>query len=280
MNEERNIADSLAEHLPKPQILAKSEISDFDVIEHVALPKGFTLVDIDNEKYEANPRRAKGTATLSTAESFIDYVKRYQGDDTVVWCNFDPQTFTLSFQAVFDDHQKDLAGWRGHRAKFTPATSAEWRAWKAMDTKPMKQLEFAEFIERNSKDIAPAEGFPTDLAMLKMATELELNGEKRIKSIVRIQGGGTRLDYVNDDDANTIEAMQAFNRFQIGIPVFWSGLGYLLVSSLKYRQNGAAVNFTYELNRADVVHERAAKDVITTVQAGIGETPMLMGAFD
>ena len=59
-----------------------------------------------------------------------------------------------------------------------------------------------------------------------------------------------------------------------------SGLGYLLVASLKYRQDGGAVKFTYEMNRADVVHERAAKDVITTVQAGIGETPMLMGAFD
>lgn len=44
--------------------------------------------------------------------------------------------------------------------------------------------------------------------------------------------------------------------------------------------DGGAVKFTYEMNRADVVHERAAKDVITTVQAGIGETPMLMGAFD
>lgn len=280
MNEERNIADSLAEHLPKPQVIGATSISVVDTVQHVAIPKGFTLADIDVEKYLQNPRRAKGTAILNTAESFIDYVKRYQDSGTVVWCNFDPQTFTLAFQAVFDDHQKSLAGWRGHRAKFTPATSAEWRAWKAMDLKPMKQLEFAEFIERNSKDIAPADGFPTDLAMLKMATELEINGEKRIKSIVRIQGGGTRLDYVNDDDANTIEAMQAFNRFQIGIPVFWSGLGYLLVASLKYRQNGAAVNFTYELNRADVVHERAAKDVITTVQAGIGETPMLMGAFD
>lgn len=280
MNEERNIADSLAEHLPKPQVIGATSISVVDTVQHVAIPKGFTLADIDVEKYLQNPRRAKGTAILNTAESFIDYVKRYQDSGTVVWCNFDPQTFTLAFQAVFDDHQKSLAGWRGHRAKFTPATSAEWRAWKAMDLKPMKQLEFAEFIERNSKDIAPAEGFPTDLAMLKMATELELNGEKRIKSIVRIQGGGTRLDYVNDDDANTIEAMQAFNRFQIGIPVFWSGLGYLLVASLRYRQNEKSVNFTYELNRADVVHERAAKDVITTVQAGIGETQMLMGAFD
>ena len=142
---------------------------------------------------------------------------------------------------------------------------------------PMSQLEFAEYIERHDQDIAHQEGYPTSLQMLQLATEFSANSDKRIKSIVRLQGGGVRMDYVDDADDQTLTTMKAFEKFQVGIPVFWSGAAFRIDALLKYRQASDKVTFWYELIRHDVRHEAAAKDLIEQVRNGIGGIPLLMG---
>lgn len=275
-----NIADSLAQLLPKPQPMATLSPPRGSQITVTAMPPGWTAHVSDNEKLDNTPRRTRGTAQLAEPASFIEYVKRHNNPNTVAWCNFDPQLFTLAFCAVFDDHALAAPGWRTHRAEFTPEHSAEWKVWKEKNGKAMAQMEFAEFLERNADDInAEGEGMPTSLDMLKMATEFELNGERRVKSIVRLQGGNVRFDYVDDDHPDTLATMRAFEKFQIGIPVFWAGLGYRITARLKYRNNAGKLSFWYELIRPDLVHQTAARQTIEAVRAGIEGVPLLMGKF-
>lgn len=282
--EGRNIADALAEHLPKAAVIAEYEPQLGGEVLQVAVPKWFELKEVDTEKLLPAPRRTTGIAKFDQATSFIAYVNRHASANTIVWCRFNPQTYSLSFTAVFDEHGNGSPGWRSHRAQYVPDTSAEWKVWKAQDRSAMGQLAFAEFIETNSKDIYGEAGYPSDLQMLAMATDLELRSDKAIKSVVRIQGGGTRLDYVDDESAQTLEQMKAFDRFQLALPVFWGGEAYRLIARLKYRQQGAKVNFTYELQRPDTVHEDAAKSLIGQVADGISgegiKVPLMMGAFD
>lgn len=276
---ERNLADSLAELLPDAKLLHEGTGTDpVDQVLHFALPKAFALHTIDNEKLLPNPRRATGIAKLSTAESFVDYVQRHADSNTVVWCNFNPQSYTLGFRAVVDDHANGIPGWREHGAVYVPELSAEWKTWKASDEKQQSQVEFAAFLERNADDINADGGFPSSLDMLRMATEFEANGEKRVKSIVRLQGGGMNLTYVDDNDEATITQMKAFEKFQIGVPVFFDGLGYRLQARLRYRQS-QGVKFWYELIRPDRAHETAARALIAQVRGAIGEVPLLMGTF-
>lgn len=275
-----NIAQTLARELPKPQQLLSQKIADLastDSIAQLALPSGFKLEAIDLEKLLPNPRRTSAVGTLSDCDSFLAYIKRFQQDRTVVWCDFNPQSYLLSFTCVIDEHAANAAGWRAHKAVFTPAMSAEWGTWTSNNKQPKEQVEFAEYIERHEPDIAAQEGYPTSLQMLQMATEFEANSEKRFKSVVRLQGGGVRMDYVDDEDANTLAQMKVFEKFQIGIPVFWASEGYRIDARLKYRQAQGKLKFWYELIRPDRVHEAAAKDLIERVRAGIGELPLLMG---
>lgn len=279
----RNIADALADVLPVADVLFVDTPSAEDrhgSVTHVALPKGFTVQAIDNERLLAHPRCTQATALLSDAESFIAYVNRHAGAESVVWCSFDPQTFNLGFVAVIDEHAKALPGWRKHKAGYTPTMSAEWKTWSGNNgkDKAKDQITFAEFLERNESDITSVPGYPTSADMMKMATEFEANGQKNVKSLVRLQGGGVRIDYVDDDTAATVTHMRTFEKFAVGLQVFWAGPGYRIDARLKYRHNAGKVHFWYELIRPDRVHEAAAKELIERVRAGIGATPLLMGA--
>lgn len=278
----KNIAETLAEVLPEAKVVheATTDIAGLSIT-HVAVPKSSELkeVRIDLEALLPNPRRTKAHAVFSAAESFLAYVKRHATAGSAVWCEFDPQTFALDFTAVFDEHEKGKAGWRAHKASLVPDMAAEWKAWKSQNTKSMPQVAFAEWIQEHEDDITSnANGLPTSLQMHAMATDFVANEERVLKSSVKLQSGGVRLTYIADPDAGTTETMQMFERFAIGIPVFHGGAAWAITARLKYRISAGKVSFHYELVRPDRVHDGAAKELIATIIAGLGDVPMFMGA--
>jgi uncharacterized protein YfdQ (DUF2303 family) len=129
----------------------------------------------------------------------------------------------------------------------------------------------------NKDDINAAEGLPTSLQMLEMATNFVHNEDRKLSSAVKLQSGGVRLTYIADADAGTTQEMKVFERFAIGLPVFHAGQAWGMQARLKYRSREGKVTFTYELDRADRVHEEAAKSLIETVRGGLGTVPMFMG---
>ena len=282
MNEpiQKNLADSLAALLPDARIVYPGTPAVGDIL-HMAIPKTFDLKQIDTEQLLPNPRRVNGAAKFADADSFLAYVNRYaDSETTVAWCDFNPQTFHLSFAAVIDDHAKDLPGWRGHKAAFIPDLSAEWKAWKGKDREAMSQVTFAEWIQDHEADInSQREDMPTSIQMLKMATEFQAHEEHSLKSAVRLQSGGVRLQYIADDDNATVEEMKLYEKFALGLPVFHGCDAWAIVARLKYRNAGGRLSFFYELQRADKVHESAAKDLITKVREGLGAVPLFMGSY-
>ena len=92
----------------------------------------------------------------------------------------------------------------------------------------------------------------------------------------------SNLTYVADADKGTLEQMKVFEKFSIGIPVFWAGPAFRIDARLKYRlgtaQAAGKVSFFYELIRHYRVHEAAAKELISAVRDGIGAVPLLMGS--
>lgn len=285
-----NLAATLARVLPKPETAHKQKFFTIDgdgEVAHVALPPGWKLQAIDNESLLHGPRRASMQATFDTVESFIAYVNHHAPSHAgaTVWCRFAPKDGKLTFEAVLDEYEVAATRWRGHKATFSPRHSLEWTTWNSHDKQTKEQVAFAEFIEANERDIAAGEKLPSSLDMLKMATEFEAHAEKRLKSVVRLQGGGVRLDYVNTDNDQTIEHMKLFEKFQIAVPVFWTmpAVGvpvdaYPVLARLKYRQAAGSVKFWYELIRPDLVYQTAAMSLIEQVRAGIGAVPLRMGA--
>jgi uncharacterized protein YfdQ (DUF2303 family) len=150
--------------------------------------------------------------------------------------------------------------------------------WAGSNKRAFSQAEFAEFIDNNLKDITSGEqsALPTGSQMFEMALSFETKQDMRFKSAIRLQNGGVQMQFAQDDDQQTIEKMQMFDRFAIGIPVFWGGEGYIMEARLRYRARDAKLTFWYELVRQDKTLEAATKTIIAAIREKTGR-PFFFG---
>lgn len=255
------------------------EIGGEKHIRRVALPPGWELSEHDDEKLLPAPARKKGTVRLDEQVSFIDYINRHKIDNlTTIYCQADYRASKIDFSCIINDHQgtQDGQQWRDHIALYAPVFSEEWKRWSGGNKQQHTQAEFAAFIEENLEDIATVEGMPSGIDLLRMATEFEANQDKRFKSLIRLQNGGVQFNLVEDDDAQTLQKMQMFEKIAIGIPVFWNGDAYRIDARLRYRVNQGVLKFWYELIRPDKKIEDATKTMIDKIKAETG-VPLYFG---
>ena len=268
--ETENIAQTIAKEVKAPsQIINKDETAIV-----YALPPGWSTKDYNFEYLLKTPRRKTAKIKLNDTESFIEYVVT-QGDEEHcnIYCKADFESGGIAFLAVLNDHSSNINGqmWRDHTALYTPEKSVEWKRWAANDKKQMNQLEFATFIEDNLDDIAPVDGMPSRADLLEMILKFEANQDSRLKQHVRLQSGGIELNFVNNDDEQTIQRMKMFEKISIGIPVFDNEKNnYRIDARLRYRTREGKLTFWYELIRADKVFKAAAQNMISEIKTGTG----------
>ncbi|WP_455275108.1 DUF2303 family protein [Ralstonia thomasii] len=278
MDQNQNLAETLAKEMKAPVEVAAVENMP---VRRVALPPGWTLQQLEHEAHLPAPLRKRAKVRTLDTDSFIDYVKRHGSlTDSTIWGNADYQAGKVGFVAIINDHGEDenKPQWRDHLVHFSPEFSEEWRRWFGQNRKAMSQAEFAGFIEENLKDIASPDGaaLPTGAQMLEMALSFEANQDMRFKSAIRLSNGGVQMSFVQDDDDQTLAKMQLFERFAIGIPVFWNGDAYRIDARLRYRARDGKVGFWYELIRQDKTLEAATVTLINTIREKTG-TPFFFG---
>jgi uncharacterized protein YfdQ (DUF2303 family) len=270
-----NIAETLAREMKKP---VEFETGDA-ALRGFALPPGWTYKEIDDEKLMSRPRRKKAKISTNDADSFTDYIKRHGSlADSTIWCQADYSAGKVKFMAILNDHgeTETASAWRDHTASFAPEYSEEWKRWNAKNKQPFSQAEFAAFIEENLKDVAALENRPSGGAMLEMALSFEANQDMRFKSAIRLQSGGVQMNFVQSDDDQTIAKMQMFDRFSLGMPVFWNGDAYQLDARLRYRVRDGRLTFWFELIRQDKVLEAATNTIIEKIRDKTGN-PFFFG---
>jgi uncharacterized protein YfdQ (DUF2303 family) len=234
-NTAKNLAETLATELKQPIEIASNTAT---ALRRVALPPGWRLDEHNDECSLPAPLRKTAVVRVRDSESFIEYVKRHGSlTDCTIWCLANYVEGKVNFQAIINDNGADPAAsaWRDHKALFTPEFSEEWRRWTGLNKKQMTQTEFAAFLEDNLKDVASPDGsgLPSGSAMLEMAIAFEATQDMRFKSAIRLSNGGVNLSFVQDDDAQTLQKMAVFERFAIGIPVFWNGDPYQVDARLR-----------------------------------------------
>jgi uncharacterized protein YfdQ (DUF2303 family) len=260
-----NIAETLARELKVPEVLYDDQAGH----QEFALPPGWKRESIDNDKLRTQPRRKIARLSLTETDSFIAYVTNHSADShTTLWCAVDYLAGLLDFVAIINDHGSSQleAHWRDHRASYKPEKSEEWKRWSQKNKNNFSQTEFAVFLEDNLKDIIGGTDLPSGAQMLEMALGFEARQDMRFKSALRLQSGSVRLEYISDEDKNTVDAMSLFERFQIAIPVFRSDVArYPITARLRYRVKDGKLVFWYELIRADLIVEQAARAIVEQI---------------
>lgn len=91
------------------------------------------------DEWRERPERMRGTTRLDTAQSLIDHAKRFRNDQSVLFCNADPQKPTIRAIYNFDDAVDGgvepagpaQPGWNDHVGFYPMPLSEEWRVWSA-----------------------------------------------------------------------------------------------------------------------------------------------------
>lgn len=261
---QNNLAETLARELKKPFELASQEDAS---VRRIALPPGWSIQEIDDEELQPAPRRKVAAVRLEDTGSMIRYLQLHRSGGTTLWVSSDYPLGKLEISAILNDHGGSEYGqdWRDHRAYYGPAFSEEWKQWKSNEKRPMGQAEFASFLEDNLADIVGGDQLPSGADMLKMAIDFEAKQDLRFKSAIRLQSGGVDLAFVDQEDSGTLEKMKLFDRFAIGIAVFWGDAAYRIEARLRYRVKEGKLSFWYQLIRADKVIEAAALAIVEKI---------------
>jgi uncharacterized protein YfdQ (DUF2303 family) len=225
------------------------------------------LVDI--REYEANPRLAK-TANRSVRDtrSFLSYLGKHVLRETEVYADLQNSRIV----AIIDAHQGADApsGRNQHRLALDLVHTPEWKTWVEMDGKPMKQADFAEFIEANHVDVVGNDG----VTLLEVAQDLQGATSVEWQAGQRLANGEVKLTYketvqarVGNRDDVTIPS-----KFEIAVKPYLGSARYRVGVSFRYRIKGNEVTMSYHLDRPHVTLESAFDDMVRELQAGLPAT--------
>lgn len=132
------------------------------------------------DAYRTRPERRKGTATLTTLDSFADHARRFMDSDSAIFVCDNPQA--PKFEAVLNYHEAmnpvqpeakalpmkagdppvmviatlgatALPRFGDHRGVYAPEFSDEWKLWTKNNGTPLDQASFGRLIERGARCI-------------------------------------------------------------------------------------------------------------------------------
>lgn len=242
-----------------------------------------------------NPRFRRGTATLTSLDSFIAHVNRFGDADSVVFACDDRDAPKLT--AVLDYHRADTLGdgdeaVRGeyrhgkHRSVFAFPLSDEWKAWNKANAKVMKMAEFALFLEDRIGDIALAgDDLPEELgkfinvnggpdaiadyaALIELSRGLKVHENSQVEEATNLASGEGHIRFSVEHETRTRTGgtLKVPTMFFIAIPIFHKGAFYRIAARLRYRKTVEGVVFWFDLYRADKSFNHAFAEAVERVE--------------
>lgn len=220
-----------------------------------------------NEHAE-RPERVKQTVSVLDGESFIEYYRKFSGENSRVFAD----ETKASVECVLDFHAALQGGdgapaWGSHRLKLTLLHSPEWKIWNEHNNKQMTQQQFAEFLEQNSLDVT----IPSPGAMMDVARDLVATTECDFGSGLRMQDGQVRFKYTETVKAQVGGGqVEVPEKFRITIPVFVGGSPVDMDALLRFRTREGKLTFFYTLVRPESVIRSAFIGVRDTISSELG----------
>lgn len=235
---------------------------------------------LDHEDLLPAPRRATGTVAIDETASFIAYVNRHAGTDTVVYV--DPRSARAI--AVFNDHQEiatiddvRVAGWRDLRARLIWRKTDAWKHWTKFDRQMLTQENFAEHIEDGLAEIVS----PAAADLLEIAQTFKASMATEVRSARYLKNGRVAIAWNETIDAvaGRDGELTIPDHIELAVAPFEGAVARVINARLRYRLKGRELTLGYLLDRPaefervsidaelEHIHEGITEDVVIVIGA-------------
>lgn len=217
---------------------------------------------VDIPPLEPTLTRIRQHVTLHDRDSFVAYVNRYKTEATRL---FAEPGFLASgkaaVSAVLDYHRPDGPEHVAHIATYAPRYSEQWQRWHKACSEPMRQAEFAEFIEECREDIRE----PSAAQLLDIVRTFKASKKAEFDSLTYQPNGSVKLVYDEKVHQQAGSSGELPEKMTLGIPVYFRGTVYAVPVFVRYRVGQGAVVFQLKLDRADVIEDAAFAELTKAV---------------
>lgn len=227
-----------------------------------------TLNDITPAGYRAAlPDHIEGAVTLSTKDSFVDYVNAYKTPTARMFAALN-DTGGGSIVCELDYHASGAPGRRAHRATYALKNSEEWDRWSSISGRLMEQTKFLRWLEENATDITAPDG----ATIMEMVQDFSVKRKVDFRSAVRLQNGDTSFEYVQAAEANSKGGEIAVpSKFELTMPVFFGEPSMKVFAFLRYDIE-SGLKLGIELHRPVYVRQALFKQIGDDIAARTGAT--------
>lgn len=230
-------------------------------IPYVIVPDGHKVLSLESQIFHAHrprPTRIEGATIVATVPSFIDYVRRFRTQGTVIEADLNNRTFV----AKLDYHENaTLPSWNKHSVKLALALSRQLAAWKANDGKPMNQVEFAEFLEDHADDVEAS----ADL--VEVARNLQATKNVVVKSSNNLANGSVVLNWSEEVNGTVNNGRTVIPQtFELKLPLFRYDEATKIVARFRYRLGDGQLRLFYNLHKLDDMLEARAQDAMRQIE--------------
>lgn len=240
-----------------------SDVFHHDGSRDVLVPSGTQLLRSTDPNYL--PPWPVQEVSIETEESFIDYVNRYRTDDTRIFSTMgNAHNDNPSFLTVFDYHEPSPTGANAkrcaHVCRYYPEFSEEWKIWGKRQS--LKQVEFAEFIEENRRDIQE----PSAAELLDIVSNFKASRKQQYDSAVYNANGDIQIGYSEQtEQSGSAKGIAVPEKLRVAVPVFFRGPVYALDIFIRYRVRDGGVVFELKPDRTDVLENDAFTGIMNNV---------------
>lgn len=230
------------------------------------------------EAYRFLPERRRGTAQVTTLQSFVELVNRHKDASSAVFAKTSwPEP---SLTAVFDYHNADGTARHGeHRARYAFPITDEFKVWIEKNGKGMEQAEFAAFLEDHAAELSAAyppeqteyeslfkEKFATPADLIALSRSLEVFVGARVKRQERLASGERTVEFVEEHTNTKGEKVEIPGIFMVSVPAFIDGENVRIPARLRYRIQSGSIVWFYQLYRWQFWLRDQVKNDLDTVK--------------
>lgn len=301
-----------------------SQLSVEEVLEEGHAPALFTVPDghhiedissiirafIEHKK----PTQRKGTARLTDLDSFIAWVERFKGENTVIFAE-EEGLAKASLCAIIDYHGQGppitdgsndpTASHMLHRGVYRFPLSDEWRYWNEISGRWIGKDQMGEFIEARALDVAeptpnllnrePTKGsmatweqkmydlaraiegrFGSFSTFLQLSKRFTVYESSNIEVTSNRDTGEQSIAFTNEHKDQEGKPISLPNLVLIQIPVLKNGPKYRMAVRFRYKKQGQQLAFQFTLVQPDAVFRDAFNEAVDKVEEETG-TPIFYG---